>query len=354
MRYFLLLLLAPLVFGVSHANGLLLKARGDGVAVALRFTLSAVAQEFDRMTTFSAIGPSVDLAIKPELVAVGGSFYVATQRFDPNGDMYSADGFALVNGTSFSAPLVAGSLALLKGARPGLTVAQYRSLLINSTTPVADTVGAGATIQKMGAGQLDLGASLRARVAASPATLSSETLLRVENLSAGTELYTVLVAPRGGGYAPVAAVNTLEVRAGQSGEVGLAFDGGGLAPGAYEGFVRIIGAETEIRVPYWYVVKGGEAAAIPLLALTETGRRNGQLRNAFYFRVTDAAGVPVEGIVPDVTAVEGGGSVMSITSLDGESPGLFSATVRLGLIAGTNTFRVKGGERTRDVVITGQ
>lgn len=345
---------------VSHANGLLLKARGDGAPVALRFTLGAVPQEFDRITTFSAIGPNVDLAIKPEIVAVGGSIYVATQSFDPNGDMYSADGFALVNGTSFSAPLVAGSLALLKSARPGLTADQYRSLLINSATPVTDLIGEGATTQKMGAGQLDLGASLRARAAAVPATISlgtgitASTPLRVENLGAETVTYSVAVEPRGGGYGPVASMNTLEVAPGQSGELALAVDGAGLNPGAYEGLVRITGGGSEIRVPYWYAVKGGEVAAIPLIGQTDSGRRNGQLREAIYFRVTDAAGVPMEGALPEVEAAEGGGRVLGITSLDAESPGLFAASVRLGPVAGVNTFRVKAGEKTLTVSITGE
>ena len=43
----------------------------------------------------------------------------------------------------------------------------------------------------------------------------------------------------------------------------------------YSGFVRIAGATTEIRVAYWYAVKGGEEAAIPLLARTASGCWNG-------------------------------------------------------------------------------
>ena len=50
---------------------------------------------------------------------------------------------------------------------------QYRFLPIDSATAVADLAGEGAAIQKMGAVQLDLGASLRARAAVVvPATLS--------------------------------------------------------------------------------------------------------------------------------------------------------------------------------------
>ena len=134
---------------------------------------------------------------------------------------------------------------------------QYRFLPIDSATAVAaDLAGEGAAIQKMGAGQLDLGASLRARAAVVPATLSlgngadERASLRVKNLGSDTVLYSLSVEPRADGHGPVASVNTLEVAAGE----------------------------------------GGEAAAIPLLAQTASGRRNGQLRNAIYFRVTDAAG----------------------------------------------------------------
>jgi hypothetical protein len=113
-------------------------------------------------------------------------------------------------------------------------------------------------------------------------------------------------------------------------------------------------AGTEIRVPYWYAVKGDEVAAIPLIGQTATGRRNGQLREAIYFRVTDAAGVPIEGALPEVEPLEGGGRVLGISSLDAQSPGLFAASVRLGPAAGMNTFRVEAGEKTLMVSITGE
>jgi hypothetical protein len=345
---------------VSNANGLLLKGQ-PGVNVTLRFTLGAVPQDFDKITVFSGIGPNVDLSIKPDLVAVGESFYVATQSVDPNGEMYSSDGFALVDGTSFSSPLVAGALALLKSARPGLTIDQYRSLLVNSATGITDLAGEAATVQKVGGGQLSLGAALRSSVAAVPASLSlgvstrATGTLRLENLGADESLM-LTVEPRNGGAAPVLSATSLTVAAGQGGEVALGMDGSALDAGAYEGFVRVTGtvSGTEIRVPYWFAVPGRAPAAIPLLGLTSTGRRNAQLRNAIYFRVTDSAGVPIAGYQPDVEVVDGGGSVAGVTSLDADSPGLYTATVRLGPVAGANTFRILAGDKTLAVVITGQ
>ena len=102
----------------------------------------------------------------------------------------------------------------------------------------------------------------------------------------------------------------------------------------YSGFVRIAGATTEIRVAYWYAVKGGEAAAIPLLARTASGCWNGELRNSIYFRVTDAAGVPVPGE----------GAVIGIASLNSESSELFGGDSALRRLGGSDTFRVRAGK----------
>lgn len=329
---------------VSHQNGLLLKARGIGANVSLLFTIGPVPQVFNRVAAFSAIGPNVDVSIKPELVAVGGSFYVATQSFDPNGDMYSADGYALVSGTSFSAPLASGALAILKSARPGLTVEQYRSLLINSAASIAEAV------QKMGAGQMNVAASLNARAAVSPATLTlkSNQTFRVHNLTAEPALYSIQVESSSASAAPFLSASTLEVPAGQSGELALTIANAT----ACEGIIRITGAYTEIRAPYWCAAAAGAPAAIPVLSQTPSGRRNGQLRNAVYFRVTDAEGVPVPNAQPEIEAVAGNGAVISITSLDLESPGLFAASVRLGPLAGVNIFRLKAGDATRELQFT--
>src|SRR5205823_1847324 len=124
---------------VSYSDGVAIKqilASTPTLAGTVQFSLSSTPIVADRLTDFSAAGPSVDLSIKPELTAVGGDIYVATQKLDINGEMYDPSGYILVDGTSFSTPLVAGSAALLKGARPGLTVDQYRSLLIDTGAAV--------------------------------------------------------------------------------------------------------------------------------------------------------------------------------------------------------------------------
>lgn len=75
---------------------------------------------------FSSYGPSADGRIKPDVMAMGASVFVASATSDV--------GYINVNGTSFSCPLTAGVAALLLEASPNLTASQVRELLRNSAS----------------------------------------------------------------------------------------------------------------------------------------------------------------------------------------------------------------------------
>ena len=81
---------------VSNADGTAIQqviAGQSTVMATLKFTLGAVPTVANKVADFSAAGPNVDLGIKPDLMAVGGNIYVATQKLDPNGAMYDATGY---------------------------------------------------------------------------------------------------------------------------------------------------------------------------------------------------------------------------------------------------------------------
>ena len=86
----------------------------------------------------------------------------------------------------------------------------------------------------------------------------------------------------------------------------------------------------------------------------EIGSAGQMITRAIGFRVTDSAGFPLLTPKPDVSAVSGGGSVLSVYSSDKSSPGLFQTTVRLGAAAGDNVFRVSVGSLSEEVTIEGQ
>lgn len=76
------------------------------------------------LTGFSSRGPTRDGRIKPEVVAMGAYCYMA----------YPVTGYGYGNGTSFSAPLVAGTAALILSAHPELTPKQVRQALTQTAS----------------------------------------------------------------------------------------------------------------------------------------------------------------------------------------------------------------------------
>jgi subtilisin family serine protease len=345
---------------VSYADGIAIKhaAASSEVQAILRFTVGPVAVNPSQLASFSAAGPGVDQSVKPDLVAVGNDMYTAAQTYDRNGDMYSATGYITVGGTSFSCPFTAGVAALIKSARPGLTVEQYRSLIINTAAPLI-----GTRIQQSGSGLLDALSALRSTVTASPTTLNfgsgtadpdTSRMLRISNAGTTEEIFTI--AADGAGAAPSTATGTVTLAPGASQDVAFDFRASGLEAGAHEGFIRIIGnaSGTEVRVPFWYAVRTGAPASFTIISTTTSGRRGGMLRDAVYFKVLDAAGLPLLNVPLDAEATAGDGAVVSFTSYDPEVPGLYAVTLRLGLTAGTNQFRLHAGDAYVDVNITGR
>ena len=78
--------------------------------------------------SFSSIGPSFDQRIKPEVMAQGQSTVVSDQ----------AGNIGLANGTSFSAPIMAGMIASLWQALPQKTNRQIRDIVLQSADRFAN------------------------------------------------------------------------------------------------------------------------------------------------------------------------------------------------------------------------
>jgi minor extracellular serine protease Vpr len=299
------------------------------------------------------------IGLKPDITAVGGGIYVATQTLDPNGDMYDPSGYVLVDGTSFSAPLVAGAAALIKSARPGLSVDQYRSLLINSAATAQTHSGETPGIQQAGAGLLDTNAALHSTVTAYPASLNlgaGNRILTLTNLAAAQETFTIAATPQSGEATPAVASSTVELSAGSSVGLPVSWNAGGQAPGTYQGVLTITGTSsgTRIHVPYWYAVMTDVPAHITILDSTASGRRGSVQRQAVLFRITDVSGLNLAGAQPVVTAVSGGGMARGVVSYDSDVPGMFGVDVQLGPVAGANVFRIQAGDVTAEVSITAQ
>ncbi len=263
--------------------------------------------QFDTVAYFSSRGPNIgDSAIKPELVAVGTDLYMATQNYDPNGDMWNPDRYTNAQGTSFAAPMVAGAAALVKQLNPGFSPAQVKSALVNTATGGLtdfDENGASipASVTAVGAGKLNVAGAIKATVTAQPATLSFGIVgpgtlpaiglvltntgnsrvdlgLSIEppdpNLALGTTALS-LDPGQSSGPIPVTVTQLPD-------------------PGSYEGFVVVTGGPTPLRVPYLYLRGDGVPFnALPLSGFDFVGNVNETVPGDLLFKVVDRYGVPV-------------------------------------------------------------
>jgi minor extracellular serine protease Vpr len=352
---------------ITNSAGVAIKEKlvsKPSARASLNFRLTSIPADADEVAAFSSRGPNVDGSIKPDLVATGSDFFTATEKSVQDGELYDPSGYTIVDGTSFAVPLVAGAAAMIKGARPGLTAAQYRSLLINSASPITSRV------QESGAGVLNVEAAMKSTLAIAPTSLNFKTggadpnlsqTLTISNVGNSAESYSLTVVPRDAGAAPTLGTATVSVEPGKSATVPVKFTASGLTAGRYEGFVKIRGTNSNIeaRAPYWYAVPSNVPGTLtPLWVIgisdDEQPRAGARVSNAIYFRVTDASGIALPNVEPTVTPVSGGGTVLDVASVNQRYPGVFSVSVRLGATRGDNVFRLAVGDVAPvEIAITG-
>lgn len=350
---------APSIPGLflGRSDGLRLKeliATVEDFQVQLRFPYNAGAP--NAVSSFSSRGPSLDLRIKPDLLATGSTVYTAViQAPATSCDLCDPSGYSSVSGTSFSSPITSGAAAVLQAARPGLSAAEYRSLLVNSAAPFKLSNGTVAPVMSAGAGLLDLRNALSSTLAAAPVSVSFSSgggtfdlrkPIRLKNLGAEPVEYTLAVESANDAR-PTLPAESITLEPGAEQTLDLAFTAADLAPGAYEGFVKLTNkaSSVESRIPYWYAVQGSTPGAIALLRVSPTVPRAGELVS-IWFRVHDKAGLVLTQPEPVVVPVSGGGTVASLISGARNYPESWLLSFRPGLIPGPNVFTIRVGDES--------
>jgi uncharacterized protein (TIGR03437 family) len=317
---------------------------------------------------FSSLGPSVNANLKPDLVAVagnqdsGGSIYLATQKYDSLGDMYSADGYANADGTSFATPLVSGAAALVKQKHPGYTAAQVKSAVVNTASTVVthDDSGDVADVRWLGAGMLAADAAVAASVTSDPATISFGSVsgsasagtalpmtrqLTIKNSGAASVSLALGVTPAGisSGASVTVTPTSFILAEGASTVVTATLAGSVPAPGMYSGVVTVQGGGNSLRIPYLYFGPSGAAAnLIPLSGDFFDGVVNGGSPDgSIVIKVVDTFGLPVSGL--PVTWSGGSGATVMNADTVTDSFGIAGADPVLGAQPGTYTYRVTAG-----------
>jgi subtilisin family serine protease len=301
--------------------------------VQVRFVLAG---DPNQLSSFSSLGPSIDYAIKPDLVATGGSVYTAGQTDYISGGMYTSSGYVTVSGTSFSSPMVAGAAAVLKAARPGLYADDYRSLLIHSARPLTSVDGSTMDVMKGGAGSLNLENALKMTLSARPVSVSfglqdskldTYRQVIVKNLTDTSRSYTLEIQSANE-VKPLLTVSTLTLAPGEIAGPSLMLLGE-YAPGNYQGFLVIRDDQTqaEARVPYWLAVRTGKPTQVSVPIYPESFRSGSTV--SYYFRLHDISGAIVEGVTPEVTATLGNSTIRRVSEVDGY-PGLWHLEISVG------------------------
>ena len=130
---------------ISQADGVAIRA---ALTASTTFTLDPSNVRFipDRLAAFTSAGPRFgDAAIKPDLTAPGVQILSAL--------VGTGTGASPVDGTSFSAPHIAGAVAILKEIHPDWSPEEIKDVLMNTATD-ASRDGVTYPVALMGAGRV--------------------------------------------------------------------------------------------------------------------------------------------------------------------------------------------------------
>ncbi|HEX6897497.1 MAG TPA: S8 family serine peptidase, partial [Bryobacteraceae bacterium] len=350
---------------IANSDGTALKSFIDanpGAAVTIPKTAIEIVKSSsltNLLSYYSSVGPSTgDNAIKPDLVATGGSdnyftdIYLAAQNYDPLGDVYSADRYTAGSGTSFATPLVAGAAALVKQAHPNFSPAQIKSALVNTASQVVTTDEQGDTVgvQQLGAGLLDAGMALTSTITSNPASISFGVIttlpvsksFQITNSGQGSASLSLVVTPAIAASSANVTLDkqSLTVAPGASATVNATLSGTVPSPGSYSGFVTIQGGPTPIHIPYLFLAGSAAVGNIVVLS-TPADTLPGQDAGPIVVRLVDAHGAPVAGVNVTFTA-QADASLQNVQSVT-DANGIAMAEAFLGSTTGDYSFSARAG-----------
>ena len=310
----------------EDARTLLAAIAGDSSrAVTLDPSLSETENPRGNLVaSFSSRGPTIAEGLaKPDLAAPGTTIVVPTQTQDIDGSMYSDTGYTIVDGTSFSTPIVAGAAAVVRQLHPEYSAAQIRSVLVNTASSAVGPEDARTRVTEVGAGKLDLKRALQTNVAVEPPSLSfgiltptvTFPLQRTFKLSSiGTSPQTFLLTVEaantfGGAISVEPASVSLNPR--DSANITVKLSGSPRGPGHHDGYIKVAANNVDIRIPYLFSIGDGRPVAIvPLTGNGFVGIVSERITDVeVLFRIIDRYGIGVPGVPVNFTPVNRRGRI---------------------------------------------
>ncbi|MCU1330979.1 MAG: peptidase and in, kexin, sedolisin [Bryobacterales bacterium] len=345
--------------GYADGQSIRMHLKSDPLAKA---SVSATLQPFEvttggQIAGFSSRGPVLATGgIKPDVTAPGTDLYLTGQRYDPNGALYSQQGYVVSQGTSFAAPLVGGIAALVKQAKPFLTAAQIKSAIVNTAS--ADS--GDTSVYASGAGRANAANAVSTNLAAVPSsvtfgllnqtsTLPLTRTIQLTNTGSSTVTLSLAVQPTG----VTLDRTSLTLAPGQSSTVALTLSGSLPAPGVYDGFISVQGAATPFRIPWVYLSTDGVPwNIIPLIGDGDDGNVSEASSIGIVLAgVRDRYGIPVSRSSVRFAATTGGGRIRA-ADVSTDVYGIAGAALTLGPAPGVQTFTATSGNLTTTFNIT--
>jgi minor extracellular serine protease Vpr len=318
----------------------------------------------DLMAQFSSRGPSIDMEVKPDLVAPGTDIFSATQNLDAGGSEYDATRFTSLGGSSFSTAFVSGAAALVEQRFSNMGSIQVKSALVNTASPNITEGGSQARGTAMGAGRLNAQAAINPGATVEPPTVSFGLLnntvslplsgqLTLTNVGTASDTFRIQVQQRDPDSNAQVGVNgststTVTLGAGQAANLLVRLAGRLPRPGLYEGVITIQGTSgpANLRVPYHYGVQSGIPAGIFAIEGDGLVGTVGQpLPNLLILKLVDSAGLPVPNVNVQFRAAQGGGQIVQADAAT-DVYGIAAAEANLGPTVGTQTYTATAGGLT--------
>jgi minor extracellular serine protease Vpr len=243
----------------------------------------------DILSSFSSRGYGPNYRIKPDLVAPGQDIYSAAQSQTPGGDLYDPSGFAAADGTSFSAPHVAGAVALLLQRHPTWTPALVKAALMETSTIDKLTQEGNSTpsVMDVGAGLVDVQNAVNATAYLSPYSASvgqanvgygdqkQTVTLTLHDLGGGSGNWSASIDQLHGANGVSASVPA-SVQLTASGQATVALtltESASAAPGDYDGYVVLQRGDQQLHVPYFVHVASKAVQQGSILLVDDTTTR---------------------------------------------------------------------------------
>jgi len=337
-----------------------------GVSISPNFSAFDITT-YNQVAPFSSHGPALGAGVfKPDVIAVGVDLYLAGQNYDPNGELYSASGYLVSQGTSFSTPQVAGVAALVKQAYPTLPAAQIKSAVVTTATQDVTENGSTASVLAVGTGKVNGVFAVQNTLIVTPSSASFGAIkagalpitqqLQLSNIGTATLNLSVTPVHRTAETAAHTSIDlpNVTLAAGQSKTINLSLTGTLPTAGIYEGFVNISGAPNPVNIPYLYIVGDGVPKNLISMAGNGDDGTVGQQTAGGYviLQVIDQYGVPVPRLPVTFRVTSGGGQLSAVANTT-NNYGIAAAASILGPAPGANVYTATAGGLTATFQATG-